>query len=331
MRVARLHGRRDLRVGTEPRPSAGAGDTLLRVRAVGICGSDLHWFDEGGIGDTRLARPLVLGHEFTGVSEEGVRFIADPAVPCEACDLCREGQSNLCERVRFAGHGSEDGALREMIAWPSRCLQPVPEGLDEVDAVMLEPLGVAIHAVDLAHIRPGMNVAVMGCGPVGLMVIQVARAAGACRVVATELAARAARVDAARRLGAEVVAAEEDPEGTWIRAALRGWADVSIEAAGEDAAVHAAVGATRPGGRVVLVGIPAGDRLSLSASVARRKGLTLAFARRMKPVYARALALVQSAHVTLAGLVSDRFALEDCAEAFSVAATRRGLKVVVEP
>jgi L-iditol 2-dehydrogenase len=320
---------RSLRLHDEQQPAARPGETLLRVRAVGICGSDLHWFDEGGIGDARIDRALVLGHEFVGAAEDGRRFIADPAIPCESCELCRAGQPNLCEHVRFAGHGAEDGALREALSWPERCLDALPDSLEDVDAVMLEPLGVAIHAVDLAHIRPGMGVAVLGCGPIGLMAIQVARAAGASRIVATELGGRPLRREAAARLGAEVIQAGEGREAQVVRGA--GGVDVTIEAAGEDDAVQAAVTITRPGGRIVLVGIPSDDRITLPAATARRKGLTLALARRMKPVYGRALRLVETGQVDVRGFVSHRFRLEDCSQAFTVAVARQGLKVVVEP
>ena len=176
MNVARLHAGGDLRIHTEPAPAAGEGETIVRVTAVGICGSDLHWFEEAGIGDARLDRPLVLGHEFAGVAEAGPlkdRIVAvDPAVPCGACDFCLEGHPNLCEHVRFSGHGAVDGALRERMAWPGHCLFPLPDAFDAVDGAMLEPLGVAIHAVDLAHLRPGATVGVFGCGPIGLLTLQ---------------------------------------------------------------------------------------------------------------------------------------------------------------
>jgi L-iditol 2-dehydrogenase len=330
MRVARLHGRRDVRLHDEALPSVAAGESLVHVRAVGQCGSDQHWYDEGGIGDARQSRALVLGHEFVGVVGEDRRVIADPAVPCGACTLCLEGQPNLCPSVRFAGHGAEDGALREQMAWPSHCLHPLPDGLDDAEATLLEPLGVAIHAVDLAHVHVGARVAVLGGGPVGLLVMQVARAAGACRVVATELGSRPWRVAAASRYVQAVIEADEMRECSAVRAELGGLgADVVIETAGENAAVEVALDVARPGGRVVLVGIPASDRTSFSAGVARRKGLTIALARRMKPVYGRALDLVRSGQVDLGGIVTHRFPLEQCDEAFRVAVARTGLKVVI--
>ena len=261
MRSLRLHAKGDLRLHEEDLPHPREGETLVRVTAVGLCGSDLRWFADGAIGDTGLTRPLVLGHEVAGVTHDGRRVALDPAVSCLACELCLEGHPNLCERIRFLGHGSEDGGLREWLAWPERCLFPLPASLSEADGAMLEPLGVALHAVDLGHVRPGSSVGVFGCGPIGLLVLQAARLAGAARLFATDLADRPHRLAAARGLGATVFAAEGGREARAIRDAAGGAGlDVAFEAAGENAAVDAAVDAVRPGARVVLAGIPAEER-----------------------------------------------------------------------
>jgi L-iditol 2-dehydrogenase len=332
VRSLRLHGKGDVRLHEEDRPQPREGETLVRVTAVGLCGSDLHWFAEGGIGGTRLTRPLVLGHELAGVTDDGRRVALDPAIPCQACDLCLDGHPNLCEGMRFAGHGEDDGGLREWLAWPERCLVPLPASISEADGAMLEPLGVALHAVDLAHLRPGYRVGVFGCGPIGLLVLQVARLGGATRLFATDIGERPHRLEAARRLGAVVFAAEGGREARAIRDAMGGAGlDVAIEAAGENAAVDAAVEAVRPGARVVLAGIPAGERTSFRAATARRKGLTLVLSRRMKHAYPRAIRLVESGQVDLRSPVTHRFPLERGPEAFAVAARREGLKVLVQP
>ena len=255
----------------------------------------------------------MLGHEFAGRTEDGRLVAVDPAIYCGHCPLCLEGHPNLCPSVRFAGHGPDDGALREWIAWPEECLVPLPDGFSAADGAMLEPLGVAIHAVDLAHVRPATSVGVFGCGPIGLFCLQVARAAGAARLVATDLASRPHRLEAARALGAEVFVAEDGRRARGRRrrrddAAIgvpRGL-DVAIECAGTQAAVDAAVEAVRPGARIVLAGIPSAERTSFRASIARRKGLTVAFSRRMKHVYPRAIAAAGRA-ADLRSVVSHRF------------------------
>jgi L-iditol 2-dehydrogenase len=332
VKVARLHGARDVRIHDEARPTPAAGEVLVRVEAVGLCGSDLHWFEDGGIGGTTLGRPLVPGHEFAGRTEDGRLVAVDPAVSCGHCRLCEEGHPNLCPSVRFAGYGSDDGALREWMAWPAQALAPVPDGFTACDAAMLEPLGVALHAVDLAHIHTGSTVGVFGCGPIGLFALQVAKLAGAARLVATDLASRPHRLAAARALGAEVFAAEDAREAHAIATAVGGLGlDTAIEAAGSAAAVDAAIDAVRPGARVVLAGISSAERTSFRASPARRKGLTLALARRMKHVYPRAIALAQAGRVDVRSMVTHRFPLADAGRAFALAASREGFKVVVEP
>jgi L-iditol 2-dehydrogenase len=332
MRVLRLHGKRDLRLHDEPLPVPKPGEALVRVKAVGLCGSDLHWFAEASIGGVKLSKPLVLGHEFAGVTEDGRRVAVDPAVSCGSCRLCLEGHSNLCPSVRFAGHGKWDGGLREWIAWPERCLIPLPESLTAADGAMLEPLGVALHALDLAHVRPGTSVGVFGCGPIGLLALQVARAAGATPLFATDLAHRPHRLEAARSLGAAVFAADEGREALRILESTGGLGiEAAVEAAGDDEAVDAAVEAARPGGRVVLAGIPAGERTSFVSSTARRKGLTLALARRMKHTYPRTIQLVESGTVDVRSCVSRSLPLEEAKAAFAAADAREGLKIIVEP
>lgn len=334
MQVARLAGRGRLELGDEPDPEAGLGETLVRVTAVGLCGSDLHWYGEGGIGDAQLHRPLVLGHEVTGVVASGPRagqsVIVDPAVPCGRCDQCLLGHRNLCPTVRFAGHGSVDGGLREVMAWPDAQLYTLPPALDVVEATVLEPLGVALHAMDLAHVRLGAAVAVVGCGPIGLLLVQLARAAGAATVLVVEPLAH--RREAALRLGADIAVDPADAveEGMYARGLGPPGADVVLEVVGCEPAVALAVRAARPGGRVVLVGIPDQDRTAFPASVARRKGLTFAVVRRMKEVYPRAVDIVERGVVDIGALVTHRFPLRGVADAFSCASTRQGLKVVVE-
>jgi L-iditol 2-dehydrogenase len=324
--AARIHGTGDVRVAAEPVRAPGPGESLVRVEAVGLCGSDLHWYEEGGIGDARLEQPLVVGHEFAGVVEggplDGRRVAVDPAVPCGRCARCLEGNHNLCPNVVFAGHGSCDGGLREYLSWPTGALHPLPDSMDGVTGALLEPLGVAIHALDLGHVHLGADVAVVGCGPIGLLLVGVARAAGARVALAVDPLPH--RRAAAERAGAQrVVAPEEIPPAAEV--------DVAFEAAGSDAAVAVAMRVARPGARVVLAGIPADDRTSFSAALARRKGLTIVMVRRMKAVYPRAIRLVEQGLVEVDWLVTHRYALSRAGEAFSVAAARSGLKVVVEP
>jgi L-iditol 2-dehydrogenase len=331
VRAARLHGVGDLRVGEEPVPGSGPGMSLVRVTAVGICGSDLHWWDEGAIGDAGLSHPLVLGHEGAGVVAEGPRrgerVAIDPAIPCETCRACRDGYRNLCYRIRFSGHGETDGMMREYMAWPSGLLHPLPDSVSDVAGAMLEPLGVAVHSVDLGHLPFGGTASVTGCGPIGMLLIGLLKAAGASSVLAIEPLGH--RREAAARLGADQVI---DPASFGDGDGLVGYGvDVAFEAAGNDEGVRLAMASARPGGRVVLAGIPGDDAIRFQASAARRKGLTIAMVRRMNEVYPRAIGLAERGVVDLDSLVTARAALGETAAAFGEGARRTGLKVIIEP
>jgi L-iditol 2-dehydrogenase len=330
VRAIRLYEAGDVRLVDEAPPRPTAGETLVRVTDVGLCGSDLHWFAEGGIGDARLTRPVVPGHEIAGVIDAGplagTPVAVDPAIPCGVCASCLGGHRNLCPQVLFAGHGTVDGGLRELMAWPTSLLHPLPRGLSTTDGAVLEPLGVAIHALDLGHLRPACSIAVIGCGPIGLLLLQAALASGATSVLAVDPLPH--RREEARRRGA---AAALSPQEARVHAPDQ-QVDVAFELAGDDAAVEQAMALVRPGGRVVLGGIPGDDRTAFPASLARRKGLTIALVRRMKEdVYERGIRLVETGRVDVATLVTARFPLEKAPEAFRSAAAREGLKVVLDP
>ena len=333
MRAARLHGPSDLRLEEVPHPGPpGRGQVLLRVRATGLCGSDLHSYLDARIGATRFPAPLILGHEFSGVIEEsgpdaldgnfapmqaGTRVAVDPAQPCGQCSLCREGHPNLCCRLRFCGNYPDGGSLCAWVHMPARSCFPVPEEIDDAAAALLEPLGVAIHAAGLARLGVGSSAAVLGAGPIGLLILQMAKLAGADSVFVTDRLPW--RLELARKFGGIPIHCETEDATRLILDQTGGLGvDAAIEAAWGGSTVEQAAEITRPGGCVVLVGIPSDDRLGMRHSTARRKGLTILLSRRMKHTYPRALHLAQSGRVDLLGLVSHRFPLQRAAEAFQL-------------
>jgi L-iditol 2-dehydrogenase len=332
VKAARLHGAGDVRVDDEAAPVAGPGEAIVRITAVGICGSDLHWYEESAIGDAALAAPLCLGHEAAGVIETGPRagqrVAIDPNLACARCDTCARGLPHLCPDVRFLGHSTTDGAMRERIAWPERALVPIPDDMDNLTGAMLEPLGVAIHALRLAALRPGDSIGIFGAGPIGRMLIRLALASGASTVVATDRLPH--RVEAARSDGAYAVLVDDGRELAELREALGGHLlDTAIEIAGEADAVRTAALLVRPGTRVVVAGIPGHDEIALPASVLRRKGLDLRFARRMNRVHEEAIAL--AGRIRPSEIVTAVYPLEAAAAAMAEAARRAGSKVVVQP
>lgn len=293
------------------------GEVLLDVAAVGLCGSDLHYYKDGGIGSATISSPFVPGHEFAGwlaedVSERdlprGALVAVDPNHACGVCEQCRAGFENLCPNVRFIGAPPYDGAMTTRI-WVDRDLiVPVPQSFSPTDAVMLEPLGVAIHAVDLAKPRLLERVAVLGCGPIGLLIIQTLKIAGAGRIAAVD--PQPHRRDLAAQLGAEETVA------TLAELADQDGAPLVVEATNSPDGFRDAVRAAAIGGRIVLVGIPDGDIYHLPAAEARRRGLSVKFSRRMGHVYPRAIALVASGKVDVRALVTNEFSLDDAPDAF---------------
>ncbi len=333
MEVLRLHGAKDVRVHQEPEPVAAPGEELVRVTAVGLCGSDLHWYEDGGIGESVVDEPLVLGHELGGVvvsgPREGERVIVEPANPCGTCEFCRAGNNNLCPKVRFLGHAPVHGGLRTLMNWPQRLLLPAPDSVVGDDIALLEPLGIALHGIDLGHFKRGMSAGVFGAGPIGLFAIRALKAMGASRVIATD--AKQHRVEAALASGADeawLTDVDGQPEG--IRDVPR--VDVAFEVAGEDAALESAMITAKSGGRVVVVGIPPTNQHSFSAGEARRKGLTVAWSRRMKAIHMlRAIEMADHGIVSLDGMISATYPLAEAAKAFDDLVGRVGLKIVVKP
>jgi L-iditol 2-dehydrogenase len=332
-----IHGPRDARIAPF-NPREGRSDQLLlNVAAVGLCGSDLHYYKDGGIGSAVIQSPFVPGHEFAGYLcddldqcdlPRGSLVAVDPNKACGDCDWCREGHPNLCPNVEFIGAPPFDGAMTERIWVPSSQIVPLPAGFGPLEAVMLEPLGVAIHAVDLAKPRLLERVALLGAGPIGLLILQVLQASGAGEVLVVDPLGH--RRAAASHLGAARVAASVDE-----------LADVTsgegcplvVEATNSPAGFKDAVRTARIGGRVVLVGIPDGDTYTLPAAEARRRALKIKFARRMGEVYPRAIALVASGKVDVASMVTHRVGLNEAPGAFEALAQNAPgyIKVLIYP
>jgi len=343
----RLHGPRDLRVEELPEPSpAGPGEALVRVTAAGICGSDLHTYAHARIGDTKVAAPLVLGHEFAGVVERcgtsaadgngqplspGLRVAVDPAAPCGTCAMCRRGDPHLCTALHFCGLYPDDGCFQEQLIVPSRSCFPLPDSIDDAGGAMLEPLGVAMHAIEISGIRVGDSMSLFGAGPIGLMMVQLARMKGAERVFVVEpLPWRRAL---AERFGAIPISpTEQNPVAVVLERTRGRGVEVAVECAWADSTIQQAAETAVPGGRVVLVGIPADDQCRMSHSTGRRKELTLLFSRRMKHTYPAAISLVQEGSVDVQSLISHRFPLRNLPEAFALnAAYRDGVvKVIID-
>ena len=321
--AAFIHGVRDLRVEPFNPPTASNDEVIVDVAAVGVCGSDLHYYKDGGIGGALIKQPFVPGHEFSARMQSDVEALnltkgelvaVDPAQPCHSCQWCERGHHNLCPNVVFLGAPPFHGALTQSIAVPQQSLIKLPATMTADQGAMLEPLGVCIHAVDLAKPRLVESVAVLGCGAIGLGIIQLLKLCTTGKIYAID--PQAHRADAALKLGADEASLSKDSviEGT---AGLG--CDLVIEATNSPNGFSDAVAVSKIGARIVLVGIPDGNMYSpLSAAEARRRGLTIRFSRRMGNVYPRAIELVAQRKVDVDALVSHHFSLKDTAQAFAM-------------
>jgi L-iditol 2-dehydrogenase len=342
MRVSRLHGTRDLRLEELARPTPGSDEVLLQVACVGVCGSDVHYYQHGRIGSQVVEEPIIMGHEFsaritalgakvTGL-EPGQLVAIEPGISCGQCEPCRHGHPNLCPEVRFCGTPPIDGVFAEYAVMPAENCFPLPQGMSAIEGAMLEPLGIAIHSVDLGHLKAGLTVAVLGAGPIGLLIAAAAKAAGASQIFVTEpLAYR-------RQFALDYIAnAALDPETQDVVAGIRQLTagrgvDVAFEAAGAPETPQQAAAVTRIGGKVIIAGIPPDGMMTMQADTVRHKGLTIKIVRRMKHTYPRAIRLVQTGMVDVKPLATHLLPLERISEAFEMVAGYRDgvLRAVIQ-
>lgn len=346
MRAARYYGDREIRIDEVAAPSPGPGEVLVDVSACGICGSDLHLWAHGGAYSAEHL-PTIMGHEAGGVVAEvgegvddvevGTEVVVNPLVACGECWCCAEANYNLCRNLTVVG-AQRPGAYAESVVAPAGNVVPLPEGITPAMAAVAEPVTVAYHGLLTSPLRPGHSALVVGTGPIGLGLVQLARAAGADPVYAS--GHREARRELAREFGADVVVdpREEEP-GERIRADLGRGVDVAFEVAGNESALNDAIKATKPSGHATLLGVFGGevsidpmdlvnDERSVNASAAYETG----------PLadrdFGAVLGMAAAGEVDLEALVSSRIDLGDILEGgFEALADSEGeeVKVLVQP
>ncbi len=330
MKVMRWHAPRDMRLEEAPDPTPRPHEALIRIESVGVCGSDMHYFLEGGIGNSTLDRPTILGHEYAGrvvaVGEKadadlvGKRVAVEPGIPCMQCESCRTGHYNVCPDIFFPGGPGSDGALSEFYTVHADYCYPVPEDMPADVAAMVEPLAIAIHTVRLGQLAPGCTAAVFGLGPVGLLVSKVASLSGAFTIYGSDL--HDYRVAAGADWGVDkawngktddvVARIMEETGGRGV--------DVAFDCSNGPDALSAAVTVARCAGRVTIVGISGQEVDHFPASQARRKELTLQWVRRLKDTYPAALEMITSGRIDVRPMLTHSFPLEKTMEAFDIVA-----------
>jgi L-iditol 2-dehydrogenase len=331
-RAAVLHAPRDVRIEDRPTPAPGPLDVVVEVAAVGVCGSDVHWYEDGRIGTRVVRAPLVLGHESAGrivavgdrVTRHAVgdRVTLEPGLPCGRCRECRNGRYNLCRAVAFFGSPPTDGAFTRYVAQHEDFAHALPDALSDEAGALMEPLSVALWACEKAGVAAADRVLITGAGPIGLLSVQAARARGATEVIVTDVNER--RLALARATGATRTVRAGDP--------LELEADVLIECSGHPQALRDGITALRPGGTAVAVGMSADADASVPLSVLQTRELWLTGTFRYARTYPTAIALAAAGTVDLEAIVTGHFALED-----ADAALRAGredpdsVKVIVRP
>jgi L-iditol 2-dehydrogenase len=335
MRAAVLRGPGDVVLEDRPVPSAGPGEVVVRIRSVGVCGSDTHYYDHGRIGSFVVKAPLVLGHEAAGEVADvgpgvtdvavGQRVSVEPGVPDMSCRQCLAGRYNLCPNMRFFATPPIDGAFAEYVVVHEAFAHPVPDSIGDDAAALLEPLSVGVWACMKAHVTAGSRVLVTGAGPIGLVAVQTALAFGATEVIVSDV--NPARLALATELGATETV---DVRATSV-ADLDRPPEVLLECSGHPPAIGEAIRALDRAGRAVLVGM-GGDEVPLPLSVVQERELELTGTFRYANTWPTAIALVASGRVDLDRLVTGTYRLDQAEEALT--AGRRDphtVKVVIRP
>jgi L-iditol 2-dehydrogenase len=328
-----LFGVRDLRLEQRPVPQPGPREVLIEIRSVGVCGSDVHYYEDGRIGDFVVEAPLILGHESSGVVRAtgsevsrlavGQRVALEPGVPCGHCLQCRHGRYNLCPDMRFFATPPVNGTLTRFVTLSEDFAHPLPAEVSDDAGAMIEPLSVAIWANRKAHTAPGARVLVTGAGPIGVLCALVAQASGASHVTIADV--NSSRLALASGLGIGHVI-----DNAAAAPSLAGEADILLECTGVTSAVADGIGALQPAGIAVLVGMAAVASQPLPVARIQARELTVTGTFRYANTYPAAIALAAAGRLHLDDLVGARLTLAESEQALQMGRTNpEVLKTVV--
>ncbi len=339
MRTAVLVEPHEFELHDRPRPSPDPDEVLVAVRDVGICGSDVHYYEHGRIGDYVVEEPLVLGHESAGevvevgtnvtTLEPGDRVALEPGVPCRRCGHCKQGDYHLCEDVRFMATPPHDGAFTEYVSWPADYAYDLPETVSTTEGALCEPLSVGIHACRRGDVRTGDTVLVTGAGPIGLMILEAARAAGATDIVLTDVVDE--KLAFARERGADLTVNVADDD---LEAAIDAYTDgvgvdVVVEASGAVSSIESTIDVVRRGGTVVLVGLASEANVPFDVLDIIDNELDVHGSFRYKNTYPAAVDLLADGVVDVEGIVEFESSLEEIDDAFQRAMDPNVIKGMV--
>lgn len=341
VRVSELYQPRRFRVLESEAVPPGPGEIQVRVRSVGICGSDLHYFSEGSIGDVLIRYPVVLGHEpageivsagagVTGITA-GAPALLEPAIYCYHCEHCHSGRHNVCQNIRFLSSPPDPGFFREYVNLPAHNVVALPDGLDLDTGTLFEPLAVVLHSLQIARMNLGETVAVFGAGPIGLLTIAALKMAGAGRIWSVEPLPH--RRELAVLMGADAALdpRQGDPVSQIVSDTGRRGVDLAIDCATKPGTIGQTIDVTRNAGRVVITGIPSEPSTFVNFHAMRRKELALFNVRRANHETQAAVAMLQADPRRFAALITHRIELDDAERAFEMLETGGGgaAKIVI--
>jgi len=334
--AAVLYAPHDIRIEERAVPKPGPREVLIEIKAVGVCGSDVHYYEHGRIGSYVVRQPLILGHESSGVivdvgegvSREriGQRVAIEPGVPDGVCRQCRTGHYNLCPNVRFFGTPPIDGAFTNYVTILSDFAYALPDQMSDEEGALIEPLSVGLWACRKAKLRGGDHVLITGAGPVGILAMKVALALGVTEITMTDISPQ--RLEVARKLGATrtVNVAQQSLADAGVEA------DVLIECSGNQRALKDGIHALQPAATAVAVGMGPGEEASIPLSFIQNREIILTGTFRYANTYADAIALVASGHIDLKPIITGHYTLAEAEQALQ--ATKNdpaNIKSVVVP
>lgn len=334
--AAVLYAPHDIRIEERPVPRPGPGEVLIEITAVGVCGSDVHYYEHGRIGSYVVRQPLILGHESAGVvvdvgegvnkSRIGERVAIEPGIPDGTCQQCRTGHYNLCPNVRFFGTPPIDGAFTNYVTVPDSFAYKLPASMSDEEGALIEPLSVGLWACRKAQLQGADHILVTGAGPIGLLAMKVALALGATEVTMTDVSPQ--RLEMARKLGATrtVNVARESLADAGVEA------DVLLECSGNQKALMDGLRCLRPAGKAVAVGMNPGEEISIPMAFLQNREITLTGTFRYANTYADAIALVATGHIDLKPIITGHYTLAETEQALQ--ATKNdpaNIKSVVVP
>lgn len=338
MRASALVEAEAFETQSRQRPDPGPEEVLVRISDVGICGSDVHWFEHGRMGDRVVDEPLVLGHESAGrvaavgsnVTDVGVgdRVAIEPGVPCRSCEYCRSGRYNLCPDVEFMATPGTDGAFREYLAWPADFVHELPSPVSTREGALCEPLSVGIQAVRQGDVDVGDSVLVMGAGPIGIFAMECAKAAGATEIAIADIVDSKLRRAENRGADLAIDTRSEDIEER-LDDEFGGGVDVAIEATGAPPAVEAILDAPRTDGTVVLVGLTPDETIPVNTYDLVRTQVDIRGSYRFANTYPTAISLIESGAVDVADAVDFEADLDGIQSAFERAADPAVIKGMI--